>query len=1015
MMRILLLLLFITITQLTVLGQVIPKNGVKESAPELVFLKNAKIIVSPEKTISKGSLLIQGDKILKVGALLTAPKDAVVIDLDGKVICPAFIDLNSDFGVPKLKRSEGNNPYPQLETSKDGAYYWNESVHPEVNANELYKYDEKGAKAYVKNGFGFVMTRQNDGVIQGSGALVAVGNEEKSQFAKEHKSAFFSFRKGISRQTYPSSQMGCIALMRQAIYDAKWYAENKTELNLSLEALNKQLQFPQFFHTIEKYEILRAEKVAREHDLNFNYIGSGNEYEILPEIENLKGAIICPLNFPEAYDVSDPYVVRQIPLSDLKHWEMAPKNPALLEKSGLTICITSAGLEKPEQFWENLRTAISNGLTPEAALKALTINPAKTIHAEDEIGTLEPGKLASFGIYDRNPFEEKADILETWSIGKRAVHKELHKHEIAGKYHVHILNKKYPLDISPKGEKYSGKLTYTYIDPETSASKDSTTSVKVSLNENDITLQLNLDDDRYSGNVSLHGKVNSKLGVFEGSGFMPDGTWEKWSAIKNEKHDKKNDDDKTISLSSDTLVQTWFPNMAYGFDTFPKQQVIVFENVTIWTNEDQGVIPSGKVVIRDGKIAYVGDGRYTIPSGAIVIDGKGMHLTSGIIDEHSHIAISRGVNEGGQAISAEVSIGDVVNPDDINIYRQLSGGVTAAQLLHGSANPIGGQSALIKLKWGHSPDEMLIDDAPKFIKFALGENVKQSNWGNYNTVRFPQTRMGVEQIYVDAFERAIQYRKDWEDYDKDSTLTKPAVDLELETILEILDSKRFVSCHSYIQSEINMLMHVAEQFGFRINTFTHILEGYKVADKMHEHGAGGSTFSDWWAYKYEVNDAIPYNAKLMSDQGVVVAINSDDAEMGRRLNQEAAKAVKYGGMSEEEAWKTVTLNPAKLLHLDDRMGSIKEGKDADLVLWTDNPLSINAKVVTTLIDGMIMYDQKKDAELRKKNQAEKARIISKMTADNEAGKPKRRFLKRKRGAYHCNTLGEEMSTGENHH
>ena len=390
-------------------------------------------------------------------------------------------------------------------------------------------------------------------------------------------------------------------------------------------------------------------------------------------------------------------------------------------------------------------------------------------------------------------------------------------------------------------------------------------------------------------------------------------------------------------------------------------------------------------------------------------------MTSGIIDEHSHIAISKGVNEGGQTISAEVSIADVVNPEDINIYRQLSGGVTAAQLLHGSANPIGGQSALIKLKWGHTADEMLIHEAAGFIKFALGENVKQANWGDYNTIRFPQTRMGVEQVYYDAFIRAQKYEQAQKDFKSGESNEAPRTDLELEVLSQILNKERFVSCHSYVQSEINMLMHVADSFGFTLNTFTHILEGYKVADKMAAHGAGGSTFSDWWAYKYEVNDAIPYNAALMHEQGVVVAINSDDAEMGRRLNQEAAKAIKYGGMSEEEAWKTVTLNPAKLLHLDDRMGSLKQGKDADIVLWSTHPMSIMAKAEKTIVDGKVLFDQERDQKQRKVNQAEKARIISKMLDSNNKGEKKRSFFRKKEGHYHCNTLGEEASTEQNEH
>ena len=459
-------------------------------------------------------------------------------------------------------------------------------------------------------------------------------------------------------------------------------------------------------------------------------------------------------------------------------------------------------------------------------------------------------------------------------------------------------------------------------------------------------------------------------------------------------------------------------------DSIPKSQSIAIKNVTVWTNEQEGILNNATIFIENGKIKRVDiDPKKSVelPKDMLIIDGKGKHLTSGIIDEHSHIAISRGVNEGGQAVSAEVSIGDVVNPDDINIYRQLSGGVTAAQLLHGSANPIGGQSALIKLKWGFSPDEMLIKDAPKFIKCALGENVKQANWGDFNTVRFPQSRMGVEQVFYDGFTRAKAYKKEWEDYQVNlgkkgaSTIFEPRKDLELEVLNEILDSKRFISCHSYVQSEINMLMHVADSMGFKINTFTHILEGYKVADKMKKHGAGGSTFSDWWAYKFEVNDAIPYNAKLMQDQGLVVAINSDDAEMGRRLNQEAAKSVKYGGMSEEEAWKMVTLNPAKLLHLDDRMGSVKIGKDADLVLWTGNPLSIESKVELTMIDGLILYNRNNNLALEERNTKERARLINKMLESNEKGEATKPFIKKGRRLYHCDTHGEEGEESENQH
>jgi imidazolonepropionase-like amidohydrolase len=459
--------------------------------------------------------------------------------------------------------------------------------------------------------------------------------------------------------------------------------------------------------------------------------------------------------------------------------------------------------------------------------------------------------------------------------------------------------------------------------------------------------------------------------------------------------------------------------MSYGNEHPLKPVSVVFENVNIWTNEAEGNIDRGFVVVEGGKIAFVGKNKPYFPPGAQVIDGSSMHLTSGIIDEHSHIAISRGVNEGGQSVSAEVSIGDVVYPEDISIYRQLAGGVTAAQLLHGSANAIGGQSALIKLKWGAMPETMKIENAPGFIKCALGENVKQSNWGDRNVVRFPQTRMGVEQVFYDAFYRAKKYRSSWDEFLKnkasDPALKPPRKDLELEVLLEILDGKRFITCHSYVQSEVNMLMKVADSMGFKVNTFTHILEGYKVADKMKQHGVGGSTFADWWAYKFEVNEAIPYNAALMHQQGLVVAINSDDAEMGRRLNQEAAKTVKYGGLSEVEAWKTVTLNPAKLLHLDHRMGSIAVGKDADLVLWNDHPLSINARVKLTMIEGVIYFDEVKDLELQSRNKMEKMRIIALMNSKSSTSPVKQPFFKKSKRFYHCDTMGEEGTTQENLH
>jgi imidazolonepropionase-like amidohydrolase len=1017
-MRLLLFLLSTFLFSGFSFSQYAPLNGVKDSKSEIIALKNATVYINSTNKITNATVLVADGKIVEVGTKITIPSGALEIDMNGKTIVPAFVELYSNVGIP----SQGERNYsqrPQIESSKKGSYYWNEAIRPEVEAAALFDVDAKAVENFSKMGFGFAVTHVQDGIVRGTGALVGLGNSNtRKQLISSNAAQFYSFAKGSSGQTYPSSQMGSIALLRQALYDLRYYSENKNaEQSLSLEKWKSNQNLPVFFKTEDKWEILRAAKIANEFKQNFYFVGSGNEYLITKQLKEAKSTVVLPLNFPEAYDVKDPYLARQIPLSDLKNWELAPSNPYLLSSEGIQICLTSLGTKSPEQFWKNLQKAISRGLKIEDALAALTSIPAKLIGAENLIGGLEKGKLASFSVYTSDPFLTEATLLEAWNQGTQQIIKSLPSVSILGKYSLNIEGKNYQAEFTESNEKPVGKIQLLKSNANTPGKKD-TVSVKmaVTLIQNDISLQFNCDDDNFKGSINLHAKISNNGSVFEGDGTLPNGKWVRWSGIKTSKSDEKKEP-SSFKLDSTFIAKTWFPNLAYGFDSIPEVRTVVFKNATVWTNEKEGIIKDATVITENGKIKSISTNSNAAPTKAVVIDAKGKHLTAGIIDEHSHIAISKGVNEGGQAISAEVNISDVVTADDINVYRQLAGGVTAAQLLHGSANPIGGQSALIKLKWGHTPDEMLIPNAPKFIKCALGENVKQANWGDFNTVRFPQTRMGVEQVFYDGFARARAYKEELDAYAKNPKKAEgaPRKDLELDVLVEILESKRFITCHSYVQSEINMLMHVADSMDFKINTFTHILEGYKVADKMKAHGVGGSTFADWWAYKFEVNDAIPYNAKMMADQGVVVAINSDDAEMGRRLNQEAAKSVKYGGMSEEEAWKMVTLNPAKLLHLDDRMGSVKVGKDADIVLWSDNPLSIKAKVELTMIDGKVLYSSADASKLEERNTLERARIINKMLESNDKGEPVKPFVKKGRKHYHCDTLGEEGTEEENLH
>jgi imidazolonepropionase-like amidohydrolase len=388
---------------------------------------------------------------------------------------------------------------------------------------------------------------------------------------------------------------------------------------------------------------------------------------------------------------------------------------------------------------------------------------------------------------------------------------------------------------------------------------------------------------------------------------------------------------------------------------------------TVITLGPQGTVSGATVLVRDGRIEAVGTD-VAVPDGARVIDAAGRYVIPGIIDAHSHTAIEDNVNECTDVVTAEVRIADVLDPTDVNIYRQLAGGVTTANVLHGSCNPIGGQNAVIKMRWGKRPEELLFAGAPPGLKMALGENPKRSNFRVPGQTRYPVTRMGVEVVLRDALRRAQDYRREWEEYDrkvkaaggKGERPLPPRRDLELEELRDVLDGKVLVHAHCYRADEILMLIRLADEFGFKVRTFQHVLEGYKVAGEIARHGAGASTFADSWGYKVEAFDAIPYNAAVMAAHGVNVSINSDDDERARRLYWEAAKAVRYGGVSETEALKMVTLNPAWQLGIDKRVGSIEPGKDADIAIFSAHPFAPDARVEVTLVDGVVYFDRARD-------------------------------------------------------
>ena len=964
-----------------------PKNdGVNSKNTNFTAFTNAKIFITPSISINEGTLLIQDGNVINVGKTVAIPKNTVIIDLKDKSIYPSFIDLYSDFGVAKPKRKTTGDRSPQYNANREG-FYWNDHIRPEQNAIADFKYDDKAAKSLLEAGFGVVNTHLQDGIVRGTGALIALDSKgnNSQRILSDQSVQYSSFSKSVrSRQSYPSSIMGAMALLRQLNYDAEWYAKgNVSTKDRSIEAYNLNKKQVQIIEAGSRANALRADKVGDDIGVQYVILGGGDEYERIDAIKNTQATFILPLNFPKAYDVENTFLTNSLELEAMKEWNQRPSNPMVLATNGVPFALTTKGLKSMKDFKSNLMKAIDYGLDTVSALDALTTQPAQIL-GNSKLGNLNVGSYANFLITSGAIFDAETTLYENWVNGSRTVFEDISKKDIRGNYSFTLNSDTYELKISGKLSKLKSEIT----------SDSLKLSSTIKYEKDWMHLMFSSKDTTKQDYIRVNAKILPNNESISGTATFLNGDTPNIELKRVETSSQKNTE-KTNKKEDRTpkVLPVSFPNGAYGFTKLPEAETLLFKNATVWTNEAEGILEHTDVLVQNGRISKLGKNLKS--SKAKVIDATGKHLTAGIVDEHSHIAAAS-INESGQNSSAEVSIEDVIDADDVDIYRNLAGGVTTIQILHGSANPIGGRSAIIKLKWGETAKNLIYKDTPKFIKFALGENVKQSNWGSFN--RFPQTRMGVEQLYIDYFSRAKAYdaqKKSGKPYRKDT---------EMEVLAEILNKERFISCHSYIQSEINMLMKVAEKFDFNINTFTHILEGYKVADKMKAHGVGASTFSDWWAYKYEVNDAIPYNASILNSMGVITAINSDDAEMSRRLNQEAAKAVKYGGTSEEDAWKMVTLNPAKLLHIDDKVGSIKVGKNADLVLWSAHPLSIYAQAEKTIIEGVTYFDKDRDIQLRKAIQTERNELILMMLKEKNKGMKTQPVKKKDKHLLHCDSI-----------
>ena len=989
-----------------------PAFGLHENTPRVHAFTGASVIVEPGTTLEDGTVIIRDGIIEAVGEAIDVPPDAREWALEGRTIYAGFIDAVTGVGLPEgmaspsAGRGAGGGA-TQATASGNGARYWNAHVRPENDVAASLVLGNDTTEELRELGFTAALSVPRRGVLRGQSALLslAYSQEPRQIIVAPRVAQHAGYQIGAARgdgpsveSDYPSSMMGVIALLRQAFYDAQWYeaagayyedepAMERPAANLSLEALLPLInaEQPLFYHAEDELDYQRAFNLRNEFNLDIVLAGNGYEYRMRELLAASAVGTIIPLNFPDTPQVDTPDRALGVSLEQLQHWELAPSNAAFLSEAGVSFAFTTDGLDNPgNEFWTNLRSAVERGLDEDAALAALTTVPAELVGAGEKLGTIETGKIANLVVADGSLFaaDSEAEVELVVIDGMPYELEAFGRFDPEGLWRATWPDGSGDWEISGNPD----RLTLTVGEAEYQGRA-----------EGDELILLPSADVFGGGDALARLSAYHNEGTVEGIAELPSGDTFIWSAVRigdlpeepeEEDEADEGDEGEDVGDGSDEpdippLVWNRYPAGAYGVAELPPQfDTLFITGATIWTSGPQGRIDDGDLHIRGDRIEAVGRD-LDAPRDAIVVDAAGKHLTPGLIDSHSHTAISRSVNETGSAVTVEVRIADVLDPTDIAIYRQLAGGLTSALLLHGSANPMGGQSQVIKLRWGENADGLILDSALPVVKFALGENVKQSNWGDEYTDRYPQTRMGVDQIFRDTFLAAARYGRDMDQADRRGPPVRR--NLRLDAALEILDGDRLVHVHSYRQDEILAFVRLAQEFDLDVAAFQHVLEGYKVADAIAELGAGGSTFSDWWAYKFEVYDAIPYNGALMHRAGVVTTFNSDSSELARRLNSEAAKAVKYGGLSEEEALDFVTINAARQLRIDGRVGSLEPDKDADFVIWSGHPLSGFSRAEQTWIEGRKYFDADVDAEMRRQIAAERSRLIQKALATQVNG------------------------------
>jgi len=909
-------------------------------------LTGGRIVIKPGEVLDPGTVILRDGLIQAVGTNVSVPADARIWNMKGTTTYAGFIEpylvLNSSNApvatsdvMPISSRSFTADGYKfygapgaRTDMGGPGPGYALSKITPQFRAVEKYSPQDKTLSSLRELGFTAAVVAPAKGILRGSSALVALSDEDPDKAViKPDVFQHIAFEtQNDDAGQYPASLMGVIAAVRQSFFDAQYYqldwadytnhpqARTRPEFDPALNALRSAADNKMPF-AIEPGSALmddRAARVARELGLDFCLVSCGQEWR-RPDLAKATGAaFIVPLNFPVLPKLPEEGDWDQVSLDQLRAWDWAPQNPELLRRQGLEIALTTYGLSDKKDFRKNLQMAMDRGLSTNDALAALTTVPAKLCGVQDRLGTIEPGKLANLVVVDgKDYFSPDARVSAVWIDGRI-----------------------YP---APAEEPKSGKP-----DEAAPARVESASSSGATRPEE--------EPEKHPKPPAVERKQIKSASVSTNASPAQPAS-EKKEANKNRVRD----------LMKAQVAHS--PLDGNGPIISPRS--VLIRHATLWTSGPQGILTNADLLVSNGKIEAIGSSirrqAPRDPAQDLEIDGTGLTVTAGIIDCHSHTAILGNVNEVGLPSTAMVRIQDVVNSETGNLYQQLAGGVTTVNLLHGSANPIGGQICVIKLRQGGTPEELIFSNAPPGIKFALGENVKQSNWGEKFVTRFPQTRMGVRTFIQNRFVAAQEYLDAWTEYSNKlsqaSAPLPPRRDLELEALGEVLRHQRWIHCHAYRQDEMLMLLRLMQGFGVQIGTFQHALEGYKIADELAAAHVGASVFSDWWAYKFEVYDAIPYDGSLLRDRGVLVSFNSDSSELARRLYEEAAKAVKYGGTPEIDAFDFVTINPARQLQIDRYVGSLEPGKDADFAIWSKSPLDSGTVCLQTWIDGRKYFDR----------------------------------------------------------